>query len=332
MLVVDVPGDHFSLLRQEPADMEPLVAMLKVKLGAFGWHEAVRRERRQPAARALASAAAAAGGGGGGGGGADAGAAAAREDLDDYLARMGVGDAAIRDRLASALPFSDIDRLGGGGAGGAGGAGTPGGGPLRPAHLLRPLPRAAGVDAAAASRLAPLIVVPGADPALPELHGALARLQRRAFCLELPPRRHLARLRSVPALAALFAQAVLEGLPSAATAASGGAIAIAGVGLGGAVAHELAAQLQRAGRRVDALLLVEDGALRAAADAAEQPWFRLRPLLAAWRPDADLEAFAARARLLAAQPAGAERQLDAVAAMAPEGMARADWDDLVEER
>lgn len=25
LLVVDVPGDHFSLLRQEPADMEPLV-------------------------------------------------------------------------------------------------------------------------------------------------------------------------------------------------------------------------------------------------------------------------------------------------------------------
>jgi hypothetical protein len=25
LLVVDVPGDHFSLLRQEPPDMEPLV-------------------------------------------------------------------------------------------------------------------------------------------------------------------------------------------------------------------------------------------------------------------------------------------------------------------
>lgn len=27
LLVVDVPGDHFSLLRQEPADMEPLVGL-----------------------------------------------------------------------------------------------------------------------------------------------------------------------------------------------------------------------------------------------------------------------------------------------------------------
>ena len=45
--VVDVPGDHFSLLRQEPADMELLVTALKAKLGAFGWAESVRRDRRQ---------------------------------------------------------------------------------------------------------------------------------------------------------------------------------------------------------------------------------------------------------------------------------------------
>ncbi len=42
-----MPGDHFSLLRQEPADMELLVTALKAKLGAFGWAESVRRDRRQ---------------------------------------------------------------------------------------------------------------------------------------------------------------------------------------------------------------------------------------------------------------------------------------------
>ena len=32
LLVVDVPGDHFSLLRQEPADMEPLVRKHRVTM------------------------------------------------------------------------------------------------------------------------------------------------------------------------------------------------------------------------------------------------------------------------------------------------------------
>lgn len=53
----------------------PQVAMLKVKLGAFGWNEAVRRERRQ--ARAVTAAAA--------GGGEMA------AELSDYLGRMGGG-------------------------------------------------------------------------------------------------------------------------------------------------------------------------------------------------------------------------------------------------
>jgi hypothetical protein len=44
---------------------------------------------------------------------------------------------------------------------------------------------------------------------------------------------------------------------------------------------------------VPALLLIEDGALREAVDVTEQPWFRLHALLAAWRPDVDLAAFAA---------------------------------------
>lgn len=48
--------------------------MLKVKLGAFGWHEALRRELKAP--RAPGAAAAAAG--------------AAADDLEDYLERMGV--------------------------------------------------------------------------------------------------------------------------------------------------------------------------------------------------------------------------------------------------
>jgi hypothetical protein len=59
--------------------------MLKLKLGAFGWAEAVRRERR--AARSVASGGGAAGAGGAGGGGGGGGEMAA--ELSDYLGRMG---------------------------------------------------------------------------------------------------------------------------------------------------------------------------------------------------------------------------------------------------
>lgn len=43
--VIDVPGDHFSLLRQDNHDMNFIVTALKMKLGAFGWSEAIRRDR-----------------------------------------------------------------------------------------------------------------------------------------------------------------------------------------------------------------------------------------------------------------------------------------------
>ncbi len=66
--VIDVPGDHFSLLRQSPADMDVMVATLKMCLGAFGWAEAVRRERREWRLGSNEV-----------------------EALDEYLARMGVG-------------------------------------------------------------------------------------------------------------------------------------------------------------------------------------------------------------------------------------------------
>eukprot|EP00882_Tetradesmus_deserticola_P028877 GHRQ01032193.1.p1 GENE.GHRQ01032193.1~~GHRQ01032193.1.p1 ORF type:complete len:127 (-),score=30.55 GHRQ01032193.1:415-738(-) len=50
--------------------MEPLVAMLKIKLGAFGWAEAVRRDQS--------------------GQWRGHGAASAVAELDEYLERMGV--------------------------------------------------------------------------------------------------------------------------------------------------------------------------------------------------------------------------------------------------
>jgi hypothetical protein len=164
--------------------------MLKQKLGAFGWHEAVRRERKH--ARMPAPAAPAAG--------AAPGDTAA--DVLDYLERMGVSDSAIRQRIANALPVADLEQIAGGGA--AAGA------PLRPAELLRPLARPQ--TPGGGERPAPLVVVPDADASLGELSEALARVSRRAYALDLPPRRHLAKLRSVGDLAALLVGWCLDAL------------------------------------------------------------------------------------------------------------------------
>ncbi len=40
--VIDVPGDHFSLLRQGARDMAYLVEALQAALGAFGWDTVLR--------------------------------------------------------------------------------------------------------------------------------------------------------------------------------------------------------------------------------------------------------------------------------------------------
>jgi hypothetical protein len=144
-------------------------------------------------------------------------------------------DAAIRQRLASALPVADLQQIAATGPGA--------GAPLKPWQLLRPALGPPSGGSAPDPAAPPLLVVPGADPALSDLWKALGQLPRRTFILDLPPRRHLARLRSVPELARVLAQAVLAAAPP-------GPWAVAGAGLGGAIAHELAAQLQQAGQQV----------------------------------------------------------------------------------
>jgi hypothetical protein len=57
--------------------------MLKVKLGAFGWAEALRRDAKQSQWRG--------------------GAAAAAAELDDYLARMGVRWVAAAEAVTQAV-------------------------------------------------------------------------------------------------------------------------------------------------------------------------------------------------------------------------------------
>lgn len=44
--VVDVPGDHFSLLRQDEKDMSVIVDTLQMVLSAFGWHTTIKRDQK----------------------------------------------------------------------------------------------------------------------------------------------------------------------------------------------------------------------------------------------------------------------------------------------
>ena len=44
--VVDVPGDHFSLLRQDVQDMGIIVDTLQMVLSAFGWHTTIKRDQK----------------------------------------------------------------------------------------------------------------------------------------------------------------------------------------------------------------------------------------------------------------------------------------------
>lgn len=44
--VVDVPGDHFSLLRQDEQDMSIIVDALQMVLSAFGWHTTIKQDQK----------------------------------------------------------------------------------------------------------------------------------------------------------------------------------------------------------------------------------------------------------------------------------------------
>ncbi len=84
--------------------------------------------------------------------------------------------------------------------------------------------------------------------------------------------------------------------------------------------------------QVPLLLLLENGAVREAADVTEQPWWQLHSFVAAWRPDLDMEAWAASMRGHAAHPQGIQRQLDAIATLCPADVRSAEWELLVHEQ
>jgi hypothetical protein len=141
-------------------------------------------------------------------------------------------DRGIRQRLTAALPVADLEEVSTTAA------------RARPSQIIRSLPPAQGV--LIDTSLPPVVLVPDAEMPLPHIMAAVQWLQRQVYLLLMPPQKHLAQLRCVPALASLFVAAVRTRVPAGQT------LVLSGIGAGGVVAHEMAVQLQRAGEQVRA--------------------------------------------------------------------------------
>ncbi|CAD7696942.1 unnamed protein product, partial [Ostreobium quekettii] len=168
--VVDVPGDHFSLLRQEPKDMSIIVNALKRKLIPLGWKEQVRRQRKEYKMTQEEL-----------------------QDLDRYLEDMGVKDDNLRHRLQGALPWVDEEDLAK--------ASTASSSTL-PAIIRLNNPSASG------SALPPLFVVHDAAGGLGGMRGAFSHMERPCYGLLLQEATLKASLQTVPDLAALYLAAI----------------------------------------------------------------------------------------------------------------------------
>ncbi len=247
--------------------MSIIVSALKSHLGAFGWHEVLRRDGRA-AARADDGGAQQ-----GGGGGGFSVPFMEVQDLDKYLATMGVANADARARLTHALPYPaaaarPYAELGAPSVVPAVAQRQP---PVAPSTLIRPANRQAAAlmhpprptpaqAAAAAARLAgaagaapppeqqqpqppaPLVVVLDSTRSALDVEPWARQAERPVFYLHPPPHWHLDLLPDVPALARLL-HAAMSGVLGAQQQRQPGVL-VAGVGVSCVVAHELAVQVR----------------------------------------------------------------------------------------
>lgn len=155
----------------------------------------------------------------------------------------------------------------------------------------------------------------------PGLATAVGGISRPCYSLHLPPREVLLQLRTVSALAAVFVSAIRSKQRS-------GPYIVGGIGLAASLAFEIGSQLQassvtpntaattaaasRGGSGgdvsgvagsmvVEALLLVEDAALRMVWDQLRQPWCQVHDIVMTSRPDLDEEDYRLVGRTLAVQ-------------------------------
>lgn len=299
--VIDVPGDHFSLLRQDLEDMNVLITGLKLALGPYGWTETVRYEGKPQYAVSSEEI----------------------QDIDSYLQKMGVNDPSLRQRLEASMPFTTEDGVGSAHAA---------------ARAKTHAPVAAGNTAAkeALSDAEPnLIVCCDANGLLGGLDGVFSALDMPVFVVRLPHDGAIWDAADLVELARVAVKSVQRAVPA------GGALVLAGVGFGALLAHEMALQLDAENDRVAALALFEGAYTlantevtlnwlsveqqREACQVASTVYPEIREAAGAAAPSFD--AFVSRL----ASIAGFEGQLDYITSFRPYSEEQAAWDKRIDE-
>lgn len=285
--VIDIPGDHFSILRQDEADMNVIVTALKVKLAPFGWTEQVKRDQKQysvasvsavqTASAARQNNAASCNSGDSPGCCGHPSSQAEIQDIDAYLEKMGVKNPALRQRLETRIPFADEQTVS---------SALTAASQQEPVTALNAAARSAA-PTSGHGRLK-LVVCCDASGGLGGLEPAFAAMDLPCFALRLPQvagaasliTHFAAQLRGLVLSAdshvfphrpheslvqdeALWDSADLPELAVLATKAvrallgPGDLAVIGGVGFGAVLAHEVALQLDQATDQVLALALFE---------------------------------------------------------------------------
>ena len=303
--VIDVPGDHFSLLRQDIDDMTVLVTALKMVLAPFGWAETIRREDK-PAYEVSSE---------------------EIQDIDEYLRKMGVKDSSLRQKLETAMPYASADGVDSALAAAALSAGQ---------HPVVPVNAAAKQAYKESTSEDPILVVCcDANGTLGGLEAVLTALELPVFAVQVPSDAELWESADIPELATVAVKSLQRTLPRGSRD-----LILGGVGFGGVLAHEIALQLDAISDKVAAFALFE-GAHVVSNPKTALNWLRPEQqrevcqagavvypavLAAAGAGAPSMDAFVARL----ASISGFEAQLDYVSSFKPRGEVSAAWDKLID--
>jgi thioesterase domain-containing protein len=307
--IVDVPGDHFSLLRQDIEDMNVLVTALKMCLGPFGWAETLKREDK-PAYEVSSE---------------------EIQDIDAYLRKMGVKDPSLRQRLETAMPYASADGVDSALAAAASGN-------SQAVAAMNPAAKQQSRQDDSDTSTPCLIVCCDANGTLGGLEDILAALDLPVYIVRVPANNEeLWESADVPELATVAVKSLQRALPS-----SSRELILSGVGFGGVLAHEIALQLDAVSDRVAAFALFE-GCHVVSNPSSTLNWLSTREqrneicqagaavypaVVAAAGADApSIDAFVARL----ASINGFEAQLDYVASFKPKEEPSVSWDKRIDD-
>jgi acyl transferase domain-containing protein/NADPH:quinone reductase-like Zn-dependent oxidoreductase/acyl carrier protein/thioesterase domain-containing protein len=217
--VIDVPGDHFSLLRQDLEDMNVLVTGLKTILGPFGWSETVSHDDKPQFSVS----------------------ADQIQDIDSYLKKMGVDNPDLRRRLEVSMPYATEE--------GVGNALTSS--RKEAVSALNPAGKAWQSQGITGDVEAIVLVCCDANGSLGGMEAIFAHMEVPVFAIYLPQDNLLWEAPDLHELATVAVKALQR------TIKLGRPLVISGVGFGGLLAHELALHLDSVSNNVAALALIE---------------------------------------------------------------------------